>query len=748
MTSGNDADIGLSFTGRIAGWSARLRWPVIAGAILVLVLAIVGNIVFGVRTSNVFGAGEARDGQRLLEQRFDVFEPPSEILIFSNPNLSITDPDFRLEVEPLVDQLRGLDDVTSVFSYYDTELPFMASQDGHAVMAQVALEAGEQQRLLEIIDPIVITVNEANDAAVARGFEIGILGNTSGQRSFNKLIEEDFGKILVITLIGGLLILVLAFGAVVAAVIPLVMALGAIFFTVGDAVLVSRFYALNIYYYEMVVLIGLAVGIDYSLFVVNRFREERAAGYDKLDAIKVASNTTGRAVFYAGVTVAISLAGLVITNDALFIGLALGAVIVVLFAVIGSLTILPALLAVMGDSIDRFRIPFLGRNSDGRGFWGTITDAVLAKPAVLASITVLALLALSAPLFSMHIGFTPFNSQTVPENFEGKRALELMEEHFSLSATAPLWVVVDAGEGGDVEEPSVRSHVDLLLTGLEANEAFAPPFETRVNPDGNLVLVTVPVVGAEDEDLMATAVRTLREETIPAALQGSDNLVALVTDNFGGATVVDQRANVRAKTAYVFAFVLSLAFLLLLLMFRSLVIPIKAIALNLLSVGAAYGVLVLVFQWGFADSLLGFEASGVIEIFMPLFLFAVLFGLSMDYHMLLLNRVKEAYDSGKSNEESVSFGIRRTAVLITSAAGIMVLVFGAFATSSVMIFKQMGIGLGVAILIDATVIRAVLLPASMKLLDDWNWYLPSWLEWLPSFSPEGKASTEPAPASD
>ena len=570
------------------------------------------------------------------------------------------------------------------------------------------------------------------------------MGNTSATKAFDDVIEKDFGKVTLTALVGGLIIMVLAFGAVVAAVIPLVMAMTAISLTIGAAVLISQVYALQEFYVQLVLLIGLAVGIDYSLFIISRFREERAAGRPKLEAIRTASNTTGRAVFYAGVTVMVSLTGLVLTGDELFIGMGIGAVIVVLFTVVASLTLLPAVISLLGDGVNWLRIPGLGRPSRGRDIWGAITDTVLARSAIFATVSAAALIALSLPVFSLHIGNPPFTSDLLPSGFEFKRGMELMEENFTLAETSPLMVVVDPGKDGDVNTTEIQAAVATFIEAVERDDAFVPPFGTQVSSAGNLLVINVPVAGIDDEDLAEAGVRKLRNDLVPNTLEGTAGIEVFVSDDFGAASNFDERENVKSKAPIVFAFVLGLAFLLLLLMFRSIIIPVKAIGLNLLSVGAAYGVLVLVFQKGVGESILDFEATGVIEIFMPLFLFAVLFGLSMDYHMLLLNRVKEAYDGGYSNEESVSIGIKSTAALITSAAAIMVLVFGSFILSGFVFFKQMGVGLGVAVLIDATVIRAVLLPASMKILGDWNWYLPPWMGWLPRISPERQREAEAA----
>ena len=600
-----------------------------------------------------------------------------------------------------------MDGVVSVVSYYDPGLEFMVSEDRHVLMARLTFQV--EDCCDEYIDPVIDAVNDANRRASDNGFEIVIVGGVSVDRALEALLADDFNKILLVAFVGGLIILVLAFGSVVAALIPLAIALAAIFATIGAAVLVSLIQDLNFYYYEMVLLMGLAVGIDYSLFIVNRFREERAAGRPKLDAIEAASNTTGRAVFYAGVTVVVSLAGLLLIGDPLLTGLGLGAIIVVLFSIVASLTLLPALLALLGDGLNRLRIPGLGRAGRGGGIWGAITDVVLARPAIFATVTLVGLVALSVPLLSLHIGESPFTSEYLPDGFKSKRGMELFDENFDLAETSPMRVVVDPGTDGDVSTPEIESAVADFIRELEQGDAFVPPFDTQVSPTGNLLIITVPVVGIYDEILAERAVTTLRADLVPNAFQGTD-IKVLVSG--AAASMVDSRDNVKAKAPIVFAFVLGLAFLILLLMFRSIVIPVKAILLNLLSVGAAYGVLVLVFQEGVGESILDFKATGVIETFMPLFLFAMLFGLSMDYHMLLLSRVKESYDRGRSNEESVSIGIKATAVLITSAAAIMVLVFGAFTLSGFVFFKEVGVGLGVAIFIDATVIRAVLLPAS------------------------------------
>ena len=715
----------LSFTGRIANWSALHRWWVVGASAMFIVLAMFILNTVETKILDYVGEGEAVEGNDLIEERFDVVVPPTEQLVFSNPSLDANDRAYRSTVEGLVHQLRALPEVESVTSYYDTQNPNMVSDDGSVLLAQVVIE-GDADDALDKADAILDTVHAARAEAV--GFEIAMAGAASLERQVEKINEEDFSSMIMITMVLALVLMLIAFRSVVAAAIPLIMALGAIFSALGVATLVSYAYPMPDFLAQVVLLMGMAVGVDYSLFIVSRYRSERKAGRPKLEAITVASNTTGRAVFYAGVTVLLSSAGLILTDSAIFVSMAIGIIIVVSLALVASLTLLPAMLAVLGDNVNRLRLPIIGRESkenNGGGIWGTITDKVLARPGIFATVTAGALIALAIPVFSLDMGFGT-GSDNYHDAVEGKRALQLLEENFTSGLAAPAFVVVDAS---DVRSAKVQASVTELIEAVEREDAFSPPFDIQVNRAGDLLYVQVPLVGGTDETVQENAVKQLRQDIIPVAFAGSDAQVYVSGATAGSLDFTDK---INRSAPYVFGFVLGLAFLLLLVMFRSVVIPFKAIALNLLSVGAAYGVLVMVFQWGWGIGILGSESTGVIASWLPLFLFAILFGLSMDYHMLLLNRIKEAYDQGYSNEESVSRGIKLTAGQITSAAAIMVGIFFTFALGREIMLQQMGLGLGVAVLIDATVIRTILLPASMKLLGDRNWYLPSWLEWLPN----------------
>ena len=725
----SNSSIKLSITGIVASWCARHRWPVLTLSVVVILLAILSMSTLETKTLEDDNPDVTESGRAasISDERFRVQgvpdqaprRGPTELVIFSNPSLRVDDPGFLSMVERVTEPLAALPEVASLESYYDANNPDLVSDDGHAVLAVVEITPGGfvSRKINTVMDAVRSVDKETDD------FQIAMTGNIGRQQ--DELLEEDFARILLVSLGLGMVILVIAFRSLVAAAVPLILAIWAIVSALGVATLVSQQYALVDVYAEIVLLMGLAVGIDYSLFILSRFRFERVSGRPKLEAISVASNTTGRAVVYAGITVVLPLGGLMLTNLDIFISLSLAAIIVVLIAVIGSLTLLPALLSILGDNINKLPIPFLGRGDDRGGVWGTIAAAVLNRPAIFASATVLLLVGLALPTASLNLGFNS-GADSLHDAVEGKRALVLLEEHFTSGFTAQASVVVDAP---DVHTPDIEASIAALLERLDEEKAFFGPFRTIVNPAGDLLIIRVPLDGKIDDKESEDAVKLLREDIIPDIF----NTAAITQIYVGGDTAegIDFRRYMYSRAPYIFGFVLGLSLILLLVMFRSIVIPIKAIVLNLLSVAAAYGVLVMVFQWGWGIGLLGSEATGVIEAWLPLFLFAILFGLSMDYHMLLLSRIKEAHDRGAPNEESVLIGIQSTAGQITSAAAIMVVVFTAFALGRIIGLQQFGVGLGVAVLIDATVIRSVLLPATMKLLGNRNWYFPKWLEWLP-----------------
>jgi RND superfamily putative drug exporter len=484
---------------------------------------------------------------------------------------------------------------------------------------------------------------------------------------------------------------------------------------------------------QLVVLIGLAVAVDYSLFMLTRFRTERRRGRAKLVAIDVASNTAGRAVFFSGLAVMISIGGLFLLDDPLFRSMAVGTISVVFVAVVGSLTFLPATLAILGDGVNRLRLPFVSRDrEEGSGIWATVVHAVMGRP-VVAAVTMAALLiVVASPVVRLHMGQADFSS--FPDSLDGVQAVNLLNEKWPSGSDLDLSVVVTRAD-----EAPTKAAIERMTAAIVAIPGLSGPSETFMSSDGHVAFVSYLMAGGSNDIPNQDIVRQVRTSVIPTAFAGLTGVRALVT---GDAAYTLDVVNFYAQgMPLVMAFVLTLSFLLLLVAFRSIVIPIKAIILNLLSTGAAFGLLVLVFQDGWLHEQLGFK-PGPIESFIPVFIFTILFGLSMDYHVFILTRIKEARDHGLSSNDAVARGIAITSGTVTSAAAIMVVVFAVFVTLELTIIKQLGFGLAIAVFLDATIVRSVLLPASMRLLGEWNWWLPSWLGWLPHVTIEGDVEDE------
>ncbi|MGI9098469.1 MAG: MMPL family transporter [Solirubrobacteraceae bacterium] len=469
---------------------------------------------------------------------------------------------------------------------------------------------------------------------------------------------------------------------------------------------------------------------------MRREREERAAGRSAEAALEAAAATSGRAVLISGFTVMVAMAGMYFTGSSTFSSFATGTIIVVAVAMIGSITVLPALLSKLGDRVDKARVPFLHRLRSSNGesrVWGAILDRVLARPKISVAVATGLLLVLAFPAFSLKTGVP--GTDTLPRDLPVMQTFDRIEAAFP---GGPLPAVV-AIQADDVTAPAVRTAIADLRRDALATGEMKQPVQVDVSPDRRVARVLLPLAGDGSDARSERALTTLRTDLIPSTLGRVGGVEASVS----GQTAQSRDFNdlMKGHAPIVFAFVLTMAFLLLLVTFRSLVIPIKAIVLNLLSVGAAYGVLVWVFQDGHGEQLLGFESTGAITSWLPLFLFVILFGLSMDYHVFILSRIREAFDRGMRTEDAVAHGIKSTAGVVTSAAIVMVAVFAIFATLTAVEFKQMGVGLAVAVLLDATIVRAVLLPAMMKLLGDWNWYLPRRLQRLPRVIREPQLET-------
>ncbi len=579
----------------------------------------------------------------------------------------------------------------------------------------------------------------------AVGIEVLTVGDVTVDEVFNTLAEEDLVKGEGFGLLAALVVLVVVFGALVAAGVPLILAIVSIFVAVGLTALLGRVMGLSFFIVNMITMIGLAVGIDYALFVVERYREERRRGRAKHEAIEVAGGTASKAVFFSGTTVVLALLGMFLIPTVIFRSLGAGAILVVVVAVVATLTLVPALLSLLGDRIDwprkrtydaatAAKQAQYDRETVHGGFWGGLTRVVMARPVISVVLAAGLLVAAALPYLALDRG--QGGVESLPPS-DVRTAYTLLSRDFPAGRLAPVEVVVD---GPRTDE--VLAGIDRLVASTGQDEVFGPAEPTQWNAAGDLALVRIPLTVDASSPRALAAVNLLRDDLVPAAFAG---LAAEVSVGGAPAFNADFEAVVRDYTPIVFAFVLGLSFLLLMLAFRSLVVPLKAIVMNLLSVGATYGLLVLVFQKGYGAEVFGFQETPTIEAWVPIFLFCVLFGLSMDYHVFLLSRIREHYDATHDNRESVAVGLQATAKIITGAALIMVAVFAGFASGQLVMFQQMGFGLAVAVLLDATIVRSILVPASMVLLGDRNWYLPSWLHWLPDLRIEGTPTPAASP---
>ena len=686
-------------------------------------------------------SAESERADRLLEDRLRGPKPISELVIVQSDSLTVDAPQFRAKAEAVHAEIASLgpDIATPVPNYYQTGDPSLVSSKDRMTTIMPLVMTGSFEEAVENVPRVLHVVEEADGKD---GFRVLMVGDASTAHDNNELAEKDLRRGERIGLPVALVILVLLFGTIAAALMPIGLSLASIVVALGVTALIGQAFELIFFVTLMIIMIGLAVGIDYSLVIISRYRDELARGLDTNAAIERAGATAGRTVLFSGLTVVIALCGLLIVPFSFFQSLALGAILVVLVALAATLTLLPANLAIMGPRINHLPIPFFGKarispaDSSGRGFWERITRLVTRYPVI--SFIVVAVPMVVATVFYFQIQTGINGVDVFPEGTQTREAFFVMEEHFSFGLVNPTDIVID----GDIASPQVQQAVGKLQASLMAHEGLqikpviSPSGEfsaLQPNPSGDLALIQVLIPGEPRTQAAVDVVETIRDQYIPAAFNGVDAEV-FVGGVSGEAT--DVFSIVQRYTPIVFAFVLGFSFLVLMLVFRSIVIPIKAVVMNLLSVGTAYGLMVLVFQKGVATDLLGFQHAEVIDVWIPLFLFSILFGLSMDYHVFLLSRIRERYDQTGNNAEAVAYGLRSTAGLITGAALIMVAVFGAFATGKTIVNQQVGFGLAVAVFLDATLVRSVLVPASMEMLGRGNWYLPSWLSWLPDLRVE------------
>ncbi len=741
MSRNADTTQSHNLAARMGRWSAAHWKTATFGWLAFVVLAVMVGGMVGVRNIETSaGPGESGRMDRILEDGFK--QPATERVLIQSRSDRVGSPAFDSAIADVVARVSKMADVQDVRSPLAPGNAGQISENGRSALVEFRIR-GAKEDAVDKIDPVLAAVAAAERAHP--GYTIGEFGDASAEKGVVEAYDEDLGKAGMLSLPITLIVLVLTFGSLVAAGIPLLLALTAVFATFGLVALSSVLLPVALQAPAMVLLIGLAVGVDYSMFYLKRARQERAAGRSAQTALEIAAATSGRSVLVSGLTVMVAMAGMFLTGDTTFSSLALATILVVAVAVLGSLTVLPAVLSRLGDKVDRGRVPFVGRFSRNEGegrIWGPIVDGVLRRPVLSAAASAAVLLALAAPALQLHLSAQ--GPESFPQSLEVIRTYDRMQAAFPGSAL-PANVVVEAPS---VRTPTMRRAIaQLEQRALASGRAFEP-ITVDVNDEGTVANITVPIAGNGTDAASSAAFRMLRNEVVPQTVGGLPDTRAGVTGQT--AEWRDQADALRSNLPPVVAFVLLFAFGLMLVAFRSIVVALKAIVLNLLSVAAAYGVLVLVFQHGVGKGLLGDGSAAGIDAVVPLLLFVILFGLSMDYHVFILSRIRETFDRGKSMDEAISHGIKSTAGVVTSAAIVMVAVFAVFATLSWPFFKQFGVGLSAAILIDATIVRGVLLPASMKLLGDWNWYLPAWLEWLPRLGvsePETPADTSPSPAS-
>ncbi|MFF0011916.1 MMPL family transporter [Streptomyces sp. NPDC005374] len=730
---------------RAGGWSARHRWAAVGIWVLFVVLAMGLGSAAGrvdVKDSDQL-KGETHTAAKIIEDA-GIDEPASETVLIQARDAGgkSTDTDFRAAVTAVVAAVEGTGKATDVTSPYDTGT---ISKDGRSALVQFDMR-GEADTAGDRVEPVLKAVEGVQKEH--ESLRIEEIGGASMRKTFDDAFGDDFEKAEISAVPVALGILLIAFGAAVAALLPVLLAVTAIMATMGLMGIVSHVMPMSDTANSVMLLVGLAVGVDYCLFYLRREREERQAGRDPQTALRIAAATSGRAIVVSGVTVCVAMAGMLFTGLAEFEAMGLASLMVVAVAMVGSVTVLPALLSLLGERVEKGKIPFLhpesrlrrkrGGNRESR-FWTTVLKGVLAKPVVSVVVAAGALLAIAAPAVGM-------KTQNLTLDQEFGDSLPIVQTYNRVNdafpgGSEPAEVVVKAA---DINAPEVTGALADFKAKAISSGASRGPVEIKLHDAQNLAFVYVPLVGGSDLDKAGASLDKLRDEVRPATLGKVDGVEAPITGQVAGSK--DFNDQLAGAVVPVFAFVVVFAFVLMLLSFRSLTIAITSIVLNLLSVGAAYGILVAVFQHGWGASLVGAEGVGAIITWLPLFLFVILFGLSMDYHVFVVSRIREARLRGRSTKDAIQHGVVTTAGVVTSAAVIMVAVFAIFGTLSMQSMKQMGVGLAAAVLIDATIIRGVLLPAVMALLGEHNWYLPKWLHRLPDLTHDEAVDAVALPA--
>ncbi|MBO40266.1 MAG: hypothetical protein CL729_01825 [Chloroflexi bacterium] len=801
--------MGISIKG-IAGFSGRRPWIIVLGWIIVLAAAAISTVSL-VPTALNGGQGptqtlEYQTAQNLVDERFGALDglaqdptsdqsTISELVLFVGDGIGPGDVTFDEKVTSFAQELIAAEDKinTEILSMSWEDYPKQTSEDGTALLVFASI--------LEESDSHIDSFIHVAEEASSTDFRVYFIGNASLNYTFSELAEKDLQTGESIGIAVALVILALVFGSVVAAFIPIILAIVAIFAAIGLTGVVGQVIDLNEFVPNIMTMMGLAVGIDYALFILSRYREERGRGLGKQEAIEASSGSAGRAVVFSGFTVVLALLGMFIIPERTFQAFGIGAIMVVFVAVLVGMTLLPALIGILGDKVWAVRAPlpltiglfavgalivtftagigpqlllasfgvmlvltvitaarrltkFSGEQSDGPAstelsregnIWNAITVGVMNRPWSSMILATTFLVALGYFYFDLDKGTSGIS--VLPDEEPAKQGFQLLNDKFGFGSNAPALIAIDGDVGADnIQsgisnlEQAISEDPGLLMLYPAKDDPYAQQ-PIRIEPTANLASLTAVLPGDPSDQVALNTIRRLREDLIPSAFSNVPEESYKIYVGGSSAEVVDSVKITDQYLPIVFASVLGLSFVLLLFAFRSVTISFASILMNLLSVGASYGLVVLVFQKGFLIDFFGFEQVDQIEFWLPLFMFSILFGLSMDYHVFMLSRIKEHYDVTGNATESVAFGLRTTASIITGAALIMVAVFGGFALGDIAFFQSMGFGLGAAVLLDATIVRSLLVPSVMRILGDRAWYLPSWLEWLPNISIEGNSDS-------
>jgi RND superfamily putative drug exporter len=669
----------------------------------------------GSRFENDFGGvGQSQQVEMILQQRFPTQAGDEAEVVFRSPS-SLSSPAVNGHVEKVLAAIRPLRSVTSVS-------PLVRSAGGDIGFASIQFDAVSAKLPAGDVRRVIA---EAQSFA-GPGLEVAL-----GGPPISAVVSPSPGPSEGIGISAAIVIMLLAFGSVVAMGLPIMTALIGIGAGFGIVALISRVLIDPSFGPELMAMIGLGVGIDYALFIVTRFRQGLGEDRSPRDAVVQAMSTAGRAVLFAGTTVLISLLGLLIVGQDYLDGLAVGTMLAVLAVMTGALTLLPAMLGFAGKAVDRLHVPGLlhtAKPGAERGFWWRWSRIVQRRPLLCGTVALVVLVSLALPLFSMRLAFT--DSGNDPPTLTTRQAYDLISAGFGPGFNGPLVLAAVLPRGAN--DRGVLSEFDRRLSGVSGVARVAPPV---YSPSADAAVVIVYPTTAPQAAATSALVTELRSSVIPAVTAGTDVKVLVGGETAAG---IDAATQLSQRLPIVIGLVILLSFVLLMIVFRSIAIPLKAAAMNLLSIGAAYGAIVAVYQWGWLSSVFGVSRTGPIDPWIPLMMFTITFGLSMDYEVFLLSRVQESWRTGVGNSMAVADGLAATGRVITAAAAIMVCVFGSFVVGDPLrILDVFGLGLAVAILVDATLVRMVLVPSIMQLLGSANWWFPAWFgDHLPAFELE------------